>query len=208
MVTGKLPNGDFFVGVEDPSTEVGVILGSCQIMQFARINGKYYAFDQMRFSLDYEDITAIKEVCEAILENFTEEEWTFRRAQEFSAYEARHEARIAQRIEEERKKPFQPKKKATKRKNIARNEPGFVYLIWSDTLQLHKIGCSKNPTSRVSCIRREIKGKAKLVHKWKVENMQAAEKSLHLQFADKNEHGEWFSLSQSDVESLLLQDVG
>jgi len=77
---------------------------------------------------------------------------------------------------------------------------GFVYLI-SSANGLHKIGRAFDPEGRFV----ELGGKVKpltLVHTIECAEYEAAEQYLHVVFKPQRVHGEWFRLTDSDVEAL------
>lgn len=80
---------------------------------------------------------------------------------------------------------------------------GFVYAMSRDTDEAIKIGASVDPASRArkACGSLAHVG-AKVLRTWEVAEMGTAEKLLHETFAEKQELGEWFWLTESDLEEI------
>lgn len=90
----------------------------------------------------------------------------------------------------------------SKRKPRARKN-GWVYLIHAVDLGLFKIGCSKNPDSRLKQLaKQQIPSRLQLVHKFQSASMVEAERLLHSKYASKKTVGEWFNLSFIEVEAI------
>lgn len=92
-------------------------------------------------------------------------------------------------IQEPKPPPPPPKKKDTH---------GFVYLIKSG--DAYKIGKSKNVSSRVETFSITLPHPVELIHTVEREDYDKAEQELHERFAPKRMNGEWFNLSEEDVE--------
>ena len=78
---------------------------------------------------------------------------------------------------------------------------GEVYLIEGENGR-YKIGFSKNAKSRTEALRLSSCENHKLVHKFKTKNPYEKEQELHLLFAEKRKHSEWFTLDKKDVEYI------
>lgn len=76
---------------------------------------------------------------------------------------------------------------------------GYVYLIRAFT-DHYKIGKSRNPKARMSTFGIQLPVKSEVIHLIKCEDMSAAEKALHLRYANQRAEGEWFKLEDADVE--------
>jgi hypothetical protein len=80
---------------------------------------------------------------------------------------------------------------------IKQDEPNksFVYVIESNGI--YKIGCTKNVSQRIKIIQTSCPFPIKplLV----INGDETTEKDLHLQFQNKQTHGEWFALNTKDV---------
>lgn len=75
---------------------------------------------------------------------------------------------------------------------------GAVYLIKS--AGRYKIGQSVNPRQRISGMSLSEKPETLVIHhtpKWK-----QAEKELHMRFAHKRGHGEWFDFAEQELEEV------
>lgn len=79
---------------------------------------------------------------------------------------------------------------------------GYVYIISSE-LGFYKIGRTKNVASRMTQLK-SMPLKVELVHTIACEDELKFEKELHERFKDKRKSGEWFSLSEKDIEELKL----
>jgi len=77
---------------------------------------------------------------------------------------------------------------------------GWIYLLKGD--RYYKIGQSVNVSNRVEQIEPKMPFPIEIVHTFKVDDMNAAEKDLHERFANKRTGGEWFLLDKDDVEWL------
>jgi hypothetical protein len=76
----------------------------------------------------------------------------------------------------------------------------FVYLMHDESTGLYKIGKSYNPSNREKTLCAQIP-LLRLLHKTesRTPNM---EKSLHKKYANKRVRGEWFNLTQEEVEYI------
>jgi hypothetical protein len=79
--------------------------------------------------------------------------------------------------------------------------PGCVYLMRADN-GAYKIGLSRRPRERVQQLRRNRFGTIEVLHVIETDNMRALERELHKRYADKQIHGEWFMLDESDVAEI------
>lgn len=80
-------------------------------------------------------------------------------------------------------------------------EFGFVYLILAEN-GLYKIGKARSLKSRLKPFSVHFPMKWDLVYSFYSKNYNTAEASLHERFKDKRDIGEWFKLSDSDVEYI------
>ncbi len=78
--------------------------------------------------------------------------------------------------------------------------PGYVYAMRRHNGNI-KIGISKNPKSRKTNIA-VSQGMIDLLRMWPVNNMGAAESLLHEKFKDRCVGGEWFTLTDADLDSI------
>jgi hypothetical protein len=87
--------------------------------------------------------------------------------------------------------PFKKKKQPPK--------PTKIYLMVDERTGYHKIGRSVNPTNREKTLQSD-NPKIRLLECW--ETTSDNEKTLHVQFHDKRVRGEWFALTDSDIEQI------
>lgn len=74
----------------------------------------------------------------------------------------------------------------------------FTYIIFSKSLNLYKIGVSKHPKLRLQNLRNEFKD-AEILYLCN----KNRERVIHLEYKDKNVFGEWFKLSNIDLDILV-----
>lgn len=79
--------------------------------------------------------------------------------------------------------------------------PGFVYLLQSPT-GAYKIGKTKTPNDRLRTFSVKMPFEVAYVCVIETLDMNGLERSLHLRFAEKRLNGEWFSLTDADVEYI------
>lgn len=85
-------------------------------------------------------------------------------------------------------------------------EEGFVYLVRRSSDGSVKIGSSANVPRRLAQLRyKYTSDHLELIGKVKVLNMVEAELGLHEKFESKRVVGEWFSISQGEIESITLE---
>ena len=80
---------------------------------------------------------------------------------------------------------------------------GYVYLLYSPTNNTYKIGKAKQVDGRYGSIAKQSPVEIKLIHQFKSENANKAEKALHNQYSHKRVLGEWFSLSEQEIETII-----
>jgi hypothetical protein len=78
---------------------------------------------------------------------------------------------------------------------------GYVYLIKSPT-GAYKIGKTKNPKDRMRMFHIKVPFEIEIEHLVEVEDMQKLERGLHTMFRTKRINGEWFNLSEDDVQYI------
>lgn len=76
----------------------------------------------------------------------------------------------------------------------------FIYITGSTETNIFKIGLSSNPEQRVKNINGSSNQKNDYQKIYEVHNMNLSEKSLHLKFKEQRLNGEWFKLTQEDLE--------
>lgn len=79
---------------------------------------------------------------------------------------------------------------------------GYVYLVKLEN-GLYKIGKSKHLSTRMSVFAVSFPMKWELYYSFLSNDYTVAEKTLHMNFAEKRQIGEWFSLDQRDVNSIM-----
>lgn len=87
--------------------------------------------------------------------------------------------------------------------------PGFLYLIQGRQGE-YKIGLSAIPQQRIMTLGVQLPFPIEVIHLIETENMLAAERLLHDRFDAQRINGEWFALTDTDVDyikSLTRIDV-
>lgn len=85
-------------------------------------------------------------------------------------------------------------------------DEGYIYLIRCGAF--HKIGLAKDAHKRLSGLKTSSPFEMELVKKWRCKRPVTIEGYLHERFKKFRVRGEWFNLSQVDVQLLLkLQDL-
>lgn len=87
-----------------------------------------------------------------------------------------------------------------------------VYLIYSDILDLYKIGVSKNSKKRIKNLQTGSPYKLKIIYSFKSKFSYKIEKMLHKKFIgckqnidDDKIEGEWFNLEINDVKNFIKE---
>ena len=85
-------------------------------------------------------------------------------------------------------------------------DPCYVYLMVDTTNGFHKIGISNNPEYREATLQSEKPTIELICAKQYPTRLiaSAIESALHTAFGDKRLRGEWFELSEQDVNSIIL----
>jgi hypothetical protein len=78
--------------------------------------------------------------------------------------------------------------------------PGYVYLIESQ--YGYKIGKTVNIQSRINLFSVKLPFPIKLINYAWFDNYSAAEREFHELFSEKRLEGEWFDLSEDDIEII------
>ena len=76
----------------------------------------------------------------------------------------------------------------------------YVYLIQGASLT--KVGITDHVKGRIKTFRTASPVPLDLVYYFRSDDALIAERWLHSKYADKRQHGEWFSLSDQDIESI------
>ena len=74
-----------------------------------------------------------------------------------------------------------------------------VYLIYSSSSKLYKIGISQNVELRFKSLQNASGNKLELITYKVSHEASRIESDLHQRFSQKRKHGEWFKLDKSDV---------
>lgn len=83
-----------------------------------------------------------------------------------------------------------------------RSNEGYVYILQVEGQPYYKIGCATNPLVRMRELQCASPRPMMLIHTIRAENMCKLERQFHLHYQDKRVQGEWFSLSQRDINAL------
>lgn len=81
-----------------------------------------------------------------------------------------------------------------------KTSPGWVYILQAG--QYYKIGHSNKPTKRFEQLATLPPWPTEIIHTIQTKDKHRLEKELHSQFAEKRTNGEWFTLSDEDLEWL------
>jgi hypothetical protein len=90
------------------------------------------------------------------------------------------------------------------------NKSGYIYAIRGDD-GYTKIGLSVDPKERLESLRREYGDRSLQIYAaFKVENMLKTERELHGLYSQKSVGGEWFDLSQGELDGFcaMLSEGG
>ena len=83
---------------------------------------------------------------------------------------------------------------------IRKQHPGYVYVVQSG--DAFKIGLSKNVPQRVEQIQPIMPYPVEIILTIQTENMRTLEARLHKRYASKRLNGEWFALTDQDIEDI------
>jgi hypothetical protein len=78
----------------------------------------------------------------------------------------------------------------------------YVYLFHNEVTNLHKIGFSSHPMKRFRTIMIKRKQLMSIEHLIPTPDPEQREAELHFMFRDKNIEGEWFDLSEDDLQDI------
>lgn len=98
--------------------------------------------------------------------------------------------------------PRQPKAPTPKPKPA--KIPGFVYVIKNDA-GLYKIGKTINPKDRIKIFSVKLPFDIEYTMVIRTKDYSSLETKLHKRFAHKRKRGEWFTLSEDDIERLRAE---
>ena len=97
---------------------------------------------------------------------------------------------------------FNPYSPTSEQIDFYLNKPnkGYIYLLEEPTNRWYKIGMSRDANKRIKGLR--LPFKVTMLHSFPSDDVAQVEQYLHEKFADKRLHGEWFALTQEDVNWL------
>lgn len=92
----------------------------------------------------------------------------------------------------------------TLRDTIAQNpKPGIVYLLQDAEVTYYcKIGRTTNPKERITQFDIKLPFRVKVLHTIVCRDCVSAEKELHARYAEKRVRGEWFNLTDGDIQTI------
>lgn len=172
-------------------------------------NGKNFIGDYMGYPVSLEEVKKIYLACQKQLEVFSTEESIellykeVLKDRSFSMYIQMYPeefeedmttlvVRAAKSSKKDRKKP-EP-------------IPGYVYLAQAKGLQRFKIGRSSNPVERGAKLKRQSPVPVEVIWASYFDDCRKTEVELHDIFSSKRVHGEWFELSNEDVNKILTME--
>jgi hypothetical protein len=82
--------------------------------------------------------------------------------------------------------------------------PGYVYLMRNERNGCTKIGFSIDPAYRERTLQSQ-EPEVRLLFCWP--GTRGDEKALHERFADRRVRGEWFHLSDAEIEAIGIQSL-
>lgn len=111
---------------------------------------------------------------------------------------------IAQRIES-RLASFGAQKPDEVANRKTNSKSNCVYLIQEDFCGLVKIGIAADPVKRMANLQTACPQKLSLVAVLRTDRASEVEVGLHTQFSEKHVRGEWFRLTEADVDGLRVE---
>ena len=78
---------------------------------------------------------------------------------------------------------------------------GYVYIIRAEN-NVYKIGKAKRLDERVNTFGVKLPIKTELYCSCEMDDYSKFEKDMHIRFAEKRVHGEWFNLTERDLEEI------
>lgn len=91
--------------------------------------------------------------------------------------------------------------KITQHRRIKARE-GYVYILRATPDHPYKIGHTTNPRNRIETFGVKLPFEVEYELLIRADDCVELERSLHARFADKRVNGEWFALTQDDIEAL------
>jgi Meiotically Up-regulated Gene 113 (MUG113) protein len=89
----------------------------------------------------------------------------------------------------------------SKTTGVPEDKPGFIYLCKNNRNGLIKIGFSHNPRHREATLQSE-EPEVSFIHV--MPGNWADEQAIHARFKYQRQRGEWFRLSETDIQSIIL----
>ena len=90
--------------------------------------------------------------------------------------------------------------------HVDQSMPGYVYLLHGIGTPWYKIGYTKNLAQRIKAFNTQGPFSVKPIHFHPVGNMLTVENYWHNMFAGKRAEGEWFTLTDEDVDTFIEWD--
>lgn len=80
---------------------------------------------------------------------------------------------------------------------------GFIYLVRDEGTGHHKIGITADPVGRWDALQVHASSALTMRYLFRLDDFEAGEQLLHDHFGDKRLSGEWFDLSEEDIDDLV-----
>jgi hypothetical protein len=109
------------------------------------------------------------------------------------------------RMDVEEHQSQQKREKKDFKKHESQNRPTYLYLMRDNRTNDVKIGHGKIPVYREKTLQSE-KPDIDLIVAWR--GTAPEEKKLHEEFSNKRKRGEWFTLTEDDVENIKVRFAG
>lgn len=100
----------------------------------------------------------------------------------------------------EKRLPEFPRTVPQPQTSVASKIAGYVYIL--NAGPYYKIGASQDVTRRIKQLSTVPPFDLELIHTIQTDDMYGLEETLHEQFAGKRKNGEWFELTDQDVEII------
>ena len=120
-----------------------------------------------------------------------------------SQYQSTRDGFLKTLIDTSRKRMEHRKQMSGMRTKREKDREGFVYVLKSkDANPVHKIGRSRQLDTRIKGFNTKLPFEVDVLHTFKTNDTIRAEKCLHDQYADKRTNGEWFKLTEEDIQAI------
>jgi hypothetical protein len=90
-------------------------------------------------------------------------------------------------------------------KNKKKKISGYIYLLFDETIEVYKIGLTKDLKNRVRGIQAQSCSRISLVKSVFTDDTFGNESRIHSMFENKRVQGEWFKLTDSEVDLVKEQ---